>query len=298
MSGDITQNTINIVEVVQDTINTLCSSLFDSIKNIIFPLLDEIIFIDDKIIYSTHMEGLFGSSVSSGILILANCLLTAFVLYYVARLMLSHFTGTNIESPWKFFIKAIFAYILMNYSLDICSLLINATYDISLFFCNLGKEILGKEISFLTFANELNKTLNDSFNIFSLDGILSSALSLSSFTLIINFSLRYILIKVLIILSPFIMLCLINTSTTPFFKSWLKCFFSLLFLQILVSIILLLPFAIMKDDVNSYFNKLLLVGTILALLKSNQFVKEFIGGLGIDANIQAGISSIKSAFFK
>lgn len=59
MSGDITSNEINIVETVQETINTLCSTLFDSIKNIIFPLLDDIVFIDNNIIESTYMEKLF-----------------------------------------------------------------------------------------------------------------------------------------------------------------------------------------------------------------------------------------------
>ena len=90
MSGDITSNEINIVETVQETINTLCSTLFDSIKNIIFPLLDDIVFIDNDIVESTYMEKLFGTSITSGTLILANCFLTAFVLYYSIRLLFSY----------------------------------------------------------------------------------------------------------------------------------------------------------------------------------------------------------------
>ncbi len=124
---------------------------------------------------------------------------------------------------------------------------------------------------------------------FSLNGILASTLYLSSFSLALNFALRYILIKVLILLSPFAFLCLINQPTYNLFKSWAKSFFAILFLQIIVSIILLLPFAIMKENSDTLFNQLLLIGAITALLKSNQFVKELIGGLGITANMQTGL---------
>ena len=262
MSGDVinaTTNEINIVETVQETINTLCNSLFESIKHTIFPLLDEVVFIDTNIMESTYMEKLFGASTNSGVLLLANCLLTAFVLYYCIRLLISHLTNCNIESIGIFFIKAIFAAIFMNYSLDICSFFIESTFELSSFFCELGKDIFNKNISFVTLTNEITKTLDNSFNMFSLDGILSSTLYISSFTLIINFSFRYIILKVLILLSPFSILCTINHSTFPIFKAWLKSFLSLLFLQIIISIILLLPFAILKEDTNSYFNKLLLV---------------------------------------
>lgn len=57
---------------------------------------------------------------------------------------------------------------------------------------------------------------------------------------------------------------------------------------------MIIPFAIMKDNANSYFNKLLLIGTIIALSKSNQFIKEFMGGIGINADFKSGLSCIKS----
>lgn len=262
MSGDLVDTVtseINIVEIVQNTINELCSSLFSSIQQKIFPLLDEIIFIDNDIMETTQMEKIFADSPTSGILLLANCLLTAFVLYYCLRLALAHFSSSKVEHPGKFFIKTILAGILMNYTPYICTLFINLTADITSFFSFLAQDLFDKEISFVVFTSELNSFLSESFNMFSLDGILSSTLSISSFSLVLNFSLRYIFLKLLIILSPFCTLCLINNNTTSIFKSWIKCFFSLLLLQIVVSIILIISFAVMKDSTNSYFNKLLLI---------------------------------------
>ena len=266
--------------------NELCDSLFSSINNTVFPLLDDITFIDNDITETTHLENLFGTSMTSGVLFLANSLITAFVLYYSIRLLLAHFSSQPVEHPYKFFLKTVLIMIIMNYSLTICTYLINATSTISSFFCELGFDIFGKKISFITLTNELRKSFDSSFNIFSLNGVLASTLYLSSFSLALNFALRYILIKVLIILSPFAFLCLMNQSTEPLFKSWCKAFVALLFLQIIVAIILLLPFAIMRENSHSLFNELLMIGAITALLKSNQFVKELIGGLGITANFQ------------
>ena len=294
----IPTNEVDIIEIVRDTVNSLCNSLFDSINNTVFPLLDDIVFIDEDIVSSSSMENLFGSSSSNGILILANCLLFAFVLYYSARLIISHFSGNTVDPPYKFFIKTIIIAIVMNSSLDICSFLVKSTYQISLFFCELGNDLFGKEVSFITFTNELKRNLGNNSDIFSLDGILASTLYISSFGLVINFSLRYILMKILIILSPFVILCLINQPTEPFFKSWLKSFFSLLILQIIVAIILLLSFTLAKETSNELFNKILLVGAISALLKANQLVKELFGGLGINSNLQTGLSNIKSMFAK
>lgn len=295
---EIISNEVNIIEIVRETVNSLCNSIFDSINNTVFPLLDDIVFIDRNIIESSSMETLFGTSTKTGILILANCLLFAFILYYSARLLISHFNGNSLDPPYKFFIKAVLITIIMNSSLNLCSFLVDATYQISSFFCELGNDLFGKEISFITYTNELKRNLGGSSDIFSLDGILASTLYVSSFGLVINFALRYILIKILTILSPFALLCLINQPTEAFFKSWLKSFFALLILQVVVAIILLLSFTLAKETSNALFNKILLVGAISALLKANQFVKELIGGLGINSNIQTGISNIKSMFVK
>ena len=298
VSSEVTTNEVNIIEVVKETINSLCNSLFDSINNSVFPLLDDIVFINSDITDSKNMQSLIGTDITNGVLMLANCLLVAFVLYYAIRLFLSKFSGNTIDSPYKFFIKAVLVAIFMNFSLSLCSFLVDSTYEVSSFFCALGEDLFGKEISFITFTNELKKSLNNNSDIFSLNGILSSTLYISSFSLIINFSLRYVLIKILIILSPFAILCLINQSTESFFKSWFKSFFSLLILQVIVSIILLLSFTLANETQNPLFNNILLVGAINALLKANQFVKELIGGLGINANIQNGINGLKSMFTK
>lgn len=144
----------------------------------------------------------------------------------------------------------------------------------------------------------LNTSISIDFDAFSLEGILTGMLSISSFALIISFAFRYILIKVLTLLSPFAILCLSTSSTEGFFKSWFKCLLSLLILQVVISVILLIPYALIRENSSSIFNKILLVGSIMSLLKSNQFVKEFMGGIGIGTNFQSGIAGIRSLISK
>lgn len=293
MSGDAVQP-IDVTKIILETANSICSSMLSSIDSVITPLLDKTIFIDEDITKGHFFLQIFGTSPSSGILLLANCLLFAFILYYCIRLVSSHFSGEEVESPYRFFLRAILAAILMNSSLEICNIFIKSANLISDFFCDLGYSIFKKNISFTTLISTLNSNSSNNFSIFSIEGILTSMLSMSSLALLLSFSLRYILIQLLIIASPFAFLCVSNKSTEGFLKSWYRALLSMLLIQILISALLIIPHALLKEDASSIFNKVLLIGSISALLKSSQLVKEFLGGIGISSNFQAGISGIKS----
>lgn len=298
MEESIATQEIDIASIILDTINSLCQSLFSSIDNTIFSLLDNIIFINSDITETNYLEKIMGTNVNSGLLILANSLLVAFVLYYAIRRFTAFYNGQDVESPYKFVIRAIFICIFMNFSLSICSGIVSFSYEISDFICELGSNIFKRTISFSSLINELNGKSSSTFNIFSIDGVLTSMLSISSLSLVITFTFRYILAKILILLSPFAFLCLLNKSTSGFFRSWLKSFLSLLLVQIVVALILLLPFSILKENSTTLFSKFLLIGSVYALQKSNQFVKEFINGTGISTDLNSGINGIKSLFAK
>ena len=97
------------------------------------------------------------------------------------------------------------------------------------------------------------------------------------------------MIKVFILISPF---AILSYSTSPnFLKAWIKCFLSLLFIQILVSIVLLILFAIDFNSSN-LFSKFIFVGAIFSLIKANSYVREFMGGISTD--IQNGMSGLKN----
>ena len=294
MEEEVVTQTINVGEVILDTINSLCNSLFSSIDESILPELDNLVFLNSDATKTTYIERIFGDSFETGLLTIAYSLIVAFVLYYAIKRFTAFYSGTSVENPYQFIVKAIVIAIITMFSLSICTTILNFTYEITEFILDLGKKIFGTDISFSNLITKLSASTSGDFNLFSFDGVLRGMLSISSFTLIITFAFRYILTKVLILLSPFAILCLMNKSTYGIFRGWLKSFTSLLLIQIIIALILLLPFAILLENPDSVFNKFLLIGSVYALLKSNQFVKEFINGTGISTDFNSGIAGLRS----
>ena len=114
-----------------------------------------------------------------------------------------------------------------------------------------------------------------------MDGLIKSTLSISLLSLVFSYSLRYIMIKVFVLLAPFAFISLSLDSTSWFFKSWIKNLFSLLFIQIIISLVLLILFSLDYSTTN-LFNKFVYVGGIYALIRANTFVRQFIGGISTD----------------
>lgn len=175
----------------------------------------------------------------------------------------------------------------MNSSYFICNQIISLNSFLSSAIREVGENIFSKSICFSSLITELNSVIyleEHSFSLFSIDGILKSIISFGFINLIFSYSLRFIMVKVFILLSPFAILSLSLEKTSFLFKSWIKNLISLLFIQILVSIILLIIFSF-KLKSNDIFSKFLYIGSIYALIRANYYIKEIIGGITTSINI-------------
>ena len=119
-----------------------------------------------------------------------------------------------------------------------------------------------------------------------LTGFLRASISFGFLSLTVSYGIRYILTKVLIVLSPFALLSLASTKTSTFFKVWLKSFLAVLFLQIFVAVILLVCFVINNND-TFLPSQIMYLGMIYTLFKANSFVKEFVGGFSTDVSLNS-----------
>lgn len=288
-------NTTNIMS----TISNILSSMFSSIDGSVYSALDSISFIDSTIISSPYLEKLFGTSSSSGLLMVANSLLVGFLIYYTARYLLSNFTMTHLQNPYQFFIKIIIIGICMNGSFFICEQIININSLISSSIREIGSDVLNTDICFSNLINILNSIVkieeeNQSF--FSIDGIIKTIVSLGFLNLIFIYSIRYILVKVFVFISPFAILCASTSSTINFFKAWFKCFLSLLLLEVLSSLILIVMFSL-EYSPSDLVSKILFVGAIFALTKVNNYTRDILGGINIDVQNSMfalrGISNVR-----
>lgn len=287
------EESINITEVIFETINSLFSNLFSSIDNSLYPVLDDITFISTDILTNSPLEQLLGSQTQNGILLICNACLIGVLLYFVLANFISFFTFSNYQKPLSFFFKIIFFGLLMNGCFFFCEQIISLVSLLSSAIRNLGESIFSKSICFSSLIDNLNSMISigkDEFNLFSLDGLIKGFISFGLFQLLFTYSLRYVLVKVWILISPFAILSLVLNSTSWFFRTWLRSFITFLLVQVFISFVLLIAFSV---DYNSdLFSKLMIVGCIYAFTKANNMVKEWLGG--ISSEVSGGISNIKS----
>lgn len=287
-------STVNITEVIANSINNLFNNLFSSIDNNIYSILDQITFIDIDIFSDSFFQKIFGTNSYSGILLICNSLLISFIIFYCIKLLYSHLTFSTIEKPFQFLFKLLIFGILMNSSFFICEQIVNINSLISLSIREIGENLFNSNINFTEIIKKINTIIvigNTDFNLFSLDGIIKSFISFELINLLFTYSLRYILVKIFILMSPFAFLSLISNNSNWFFKSWFRGFLALLIIQSFVSIILLIIFSINIES-NNILLKLLYLSSLYALTKANIYIKELVGG--ISTSFSNSIYTIKN----
>ena len=288
------ENAKNITQIIIETINTILQNLFSSIDNNLYEILDDIIFINPDIISDSFFEKILGTNSHNGIILICNSLLFGFILYYSIKYLFSHFNYNQIEKPSQFIFKIIIFGICINFSYFFIKEILSFTSNITLAIRGIGEDLFNKNICFSELILEINKSIGISFSsldVFSLDGIIKISLSSSLLSLVFTYAFRYIMVKIFILLTPVAFLSLILQNTSWFFKSWIRNLFSLLFIQIIVSLVLLILFS-MDYSSGNLIIKFIYIGAIYALIKSNSFSREFLGG------VSTTISQNVNNFFK
>lgn len=287
---------VNVTQNIIQTMNTICSNFLSSVDDNIYSILDDIIFINSDILNDYFISKILGTSPTSGILLLCNSLLFGFTLYYAISLILSHVVLFKLQTPYQFICKLLVISILINYTSNICSFLLDLNSNISSGIRSIGEDLFNSEICFSSLVNKFNHYISDSsyaFNLFSIQGFLKTFSSIGILNLLLSYSLRYIMTKVFILLFPFAIISLLNETTSYFFKSYIKSFISLLFSQAIVSLILLIIFSLDFTSGN-LFSQVIFIGSIHCLSRVNYFMKELMGG--ISTSVYSNASSLKTIF--
>lgn len=271
----------------------MLSNLLSSINDNVYEFLDKLVFITPDITKS--LSPIIGTNNHFGITLICNSLVYGFLLYYGLSYLISHITFSQIETPLQFIFKLLLCTLALNASEFICSGLISIFSHASNIVCELGKYMFGFDVSFSGLIQDIipkDYFLSNSFSLFSFDGLVNTSISFGFLSLSISYVIRYIILKVLIIIAPFAILSLSSNKSSWFFKAWFKNFIALLFLQVFIAIILLVCFII--DDKDRFLpSQIMYIGMIYSLFKANSFVREFIGGFSTDTNFSfSNISSI------
>lgn len=227
-------------------------------------------------INNNKFQQFLGTDFNNGLLLLANSLILGILIFYILHFTVSHLIYSKIDSPYQFLFKSVIFIACMYSSLWICEGLIHLFSMITDYIREIGYSITGSEITFSNLINTIHSNLYPSienFTIFSFDGILKMCVTIGMISILLSYSVRYILIKILILISPFAFISLVCNRFDGFFKGWLKQLLCLLFMQIFVAIVIVLGFCLdfSADDILS---KLLYFAIIAIIAKCHYNVKE------------------------
>lgn len=283
----------NIPEVLNNVISSLINGLLTSVDNNVFSILDELVFVNTSILKGKYFMSIFTNSFS--IVSLSKALLFGVLIYYAISYLFSHLVCKNFQKPFHFLTKLFFSALLIHFSSSICEyiiwffdLLTNILRDLGvfLFSFNLSFTLIHQRI------NALFQTLPaDSLSFFSFDGVLKSFISFGFINLLFTYSVRFIFIKILILMSPLAFLSIALDQSKSIFKIWLKNFIGQLCSQLFICIILLIMFSF-HNTFDSTVTKLLYVASLVCLIKASSFVKDFTSGFTSD--ITTGVNNIKN----
>jgi hypothetical protein len=272
--------------IIQNSLNAIFSRIFSSLDNSFYSILDNLAFINTSILDNNVIKALLGNNINTGILAICNSFILAFILYYSLKFLFSHLIYVKTESPKEFIFKAIIFSTLMNNSLWICEQIIFIIDLCTTFLISTAEELFQKTITFSEFLNILNTTLfwvPAATDLFSFSGIVKSFSSIGLINLVFTFSLRYIMILIFILISPFAFLSLLTNSSSWIFKTWIKSFVSLLLYQLIIGLLLIISFTF-TNIANSLLVSIFYVGIIQAFQRTSFFIKELLGGINISVS--------------
>lgn len=278
---------------IQNSLNTIFSKIFSSLDNSFYSILDNLAFINTSILDNNVIKALLGTNIKTGILAICNSFILGFILYYSIRFLFSHLIYIKTESPREFIFKAIIFATLMNNSLWICEQIIFIIDFCTSFLISTAENLFQRTITFSEFLNVLNTTLfwvPAATDLFSFAGIVKSFSSIGLINLVFTFSLRYIMILVFILISPFAFLSLITNSSSWIFKTWIKSFISLLLYQLIIGLLLIISFTF-TNIANSLLVSIFYVGIIQAFQKSGYFIREIFGGISLSSTSYSSFNS-------
>ncbi len=273
-------------------LNEMCKALFNSVDKNAFKYLDQLAFLDEKK-FKTGLElELIGNNIYEGIIGIAISIIIGITLYYVVNYFIKKMINEQIESPYNFIIKAIIAGVLIIYIKDIILFIISANNIITKEILNLTKTFFNEKATFENILIKINESLyvnGQEFNVISFDGIIKIYLIFGIINLMFEYSLRYVTIQIMFILSPIFIAFKINRKTEYLYNNWMKGMASLLFMQNIIAVILVLSTRIMVSPMIP-ISKIIYIGMIYALIRVNIFVKEMFGGVSIE--VQTPVKNI------
>lgn len=255
-----------------NNINSIFGKFYSSIVNDGFDLLDKITGLDSKLLNVNTLKLIKDNINSINAIVIS--LLGGLCIFFILKYIISIYSDTYVLNIYYLIIRTIIVCIICTNSIYICSTIldihsqlyqgtIKCLEDISK--CNIQYKFLKEDIDTLEdFFKSTNKV--------GIKGIKDSILCTYIILLVVNFSCRYIVVILCVILSPFSLMFLISDKTIKYTILWFKTFILALFLETINIIIIFIPITSNKDK---ELYPVILLGSMFVMYKVNKKLGDF-----------------------
>lgn len=266
------------VNNILNSINTIAEKIFKSVEGEVFKGLDELLIINEKILDKEPLKTLFVKADGEGLMVLAMSFVIFFLVYYIIARTIAMYNGENVDNILKYVLRIVICVVCSASSLFLLEQILNINGLLTEVIANIGKDLTSEKICFES-LREMVINLDEYMTeeALSIDGIIKGVISFGATTILINFSIRYVTLIFLILISPIAIMFAASSATYGIFKGWLKMLCGNLLIQNIVIVILMIPLSVKK--VNNDLFKIILVGSIYLLYRINNFSKEFLGNI-------------------
>ena len=266
-------------------LNYLLEKVFKSIEGEIFKTLDKLTIIGPEILKEEPLKNIVFENKVNGLVIIANTLILFFVIYYVFKELIGIYNGNKIETIYVFIIRIIIVCIIVNFSYYICEEILNIFGILGESIDTYASDLINRKVTFENLKDSIINIENIiNTDLVSLDGIIKGIISFGSVSILISFSVRYVTVIFLIIISPLAFVCLSSNLTSGIFNMWVKMLIVNLTLQIGIKLLIFIPLAYKNQ--NDIIYKIILVGTISLIYKFNIFIKELLARISNENNVK------------
>lgn len=256
---------------VVSNLNNLLNKIYSSVENEGYEILEKISDINIDIFSKQPLNLIFLDKNVQYINLFINTIAFGFIIYYLIKMVLSLYSDNLVQNIYYFIVKVILIIIISRNSYHICEQIVNINSTATSIVESFLEEIADKEINYKFLKNKIT-TLEDVFKLedkVSMNGLNEAIICIFIVSMTLIFSVRYVLVNICIILSPFCILMLLSKETTKIFVFWIKLFISNLLVQVINKIILFMPIVI--DQKDELFG-VILIGSIVLLYNVNKYI--------------------------
>ena len=250
-------------------INSILNKFYSSIESNGYKLLNDIADIDEDIFSKQPLKTIYSDKCIEYINLVINTLVFAFILYYFFKLVISLYSSNEVSNIYIFLSKVILVFIISKNSYSLCKGIVEINYKFTQVIEQIFEDVTDKKINY-DFLNKKADTLEEFFELedkINIKGIGESLICLFILNMIVILSVRYVIVILCIILSPFAILLYINKETRFLFIMWIKLLVFNLLVQIINKFILFIPIISNGKD---YLSTSILIGSLLIIYKLNK----------------------------